>query len=250
MIAWYVVFPVAASLLLLLLFGVAIYRSSGFREFCLGLTGNAGKFSLLNIMSVEGVGTIVVVGILMGGGVVYPLSTIKPALTADEQKKLEQDLKAAKEKIAQLENPKVWTIDVNLKLPQGWVEKTATDDPRIGEIFKDGVLAQDFWSGGTWTLLPSERTTVKPGKVTLSRQSGYKQANAQITVLVPAGMKLSDWIGEIKYENPRYDLEAELLFDSEKKEYQTNEGPRSIRYSPLVLTSMSSSFGSREQDSQ
>ena len=83
MVFWLVVLPVFFSLLLLLLFGLAVARSEGFRRVLLGLK-QSGKFSFLNVLSAEGVPALLIVALILGVGVYYPLSIIERVETAEK----------------------------------------------------------------------------------------------------------------------------------------------------------------------
>lgn len=71
---WWTPLVPLGTLLLVLVFLASIACSQGVRDVLLGLKEN-NKFSLLNLASIEGAGAVVMVGMLLVTGVLYPMYT-------------------------------------------------------------------------------------------------------------------------------------------------------------------------------
>jgi hypothetical protein len=194
------------AILTIVLFGVALVYSAGFREVVVGM-GGEGRFSLLNVFSVEGVGAILVLGLLMGGGVIFPLYQFPDACfrsmeeRAKEHAKVETELddlrdkyQSISEKLARYESPQHWSITGYLSIP---------DDSNIG--FSDYQEARLFWLQGRWIGFSRnfERVRYAPYDVQINPlpNMSYRVARFEIKLIIPGGVDLPDEIAQIRYEH-------------------------------------------------
>jgi hypothetical protein len=242
MIEWYLILPIASSCLLLLLFGVGIACSAGFRQVLLGIGGTQGKFSLFNILSAEGAGAILVVAILVGGGIVFPLTLASRFESKIEQLETIQalgqariDVENLRDEVDRLRHPVDWQVVGQLRLPS-----------KAGPPFKDFFEANDFWNQGTWTIIPVDRQPIADQDLKVSRDD-LKKARFALSVRVPRGMELSDWVKQIRYENPMRDVQAVLTFDGRE---QIDAFSKRVEYQPQDLRQMFSAAESRAGDTQ
>lgn len=218
MIYAYVVLPVAGSLLLLLSFFVGAAASPGFRQVLLGLRGK-GKASLFNVLSIEGAGVVLIIAIIAGFGIYYPLTTV-PTLLAKEQEMREANARW----------PIVWQIEGSLRLPQDWkpVGSETTD------YFTTIAGARVFWGQGKWSILPPERHSTQFELI--PNPTDFRRARIKIEIAIPANTNPAEWLGAIQYEDIRHDLRAILMFDKfSRKHFTLEPTTRKIKYEQLEL---------------
>jgi hypothetical protein len=194
------------AILTIVLFGVALVFSAGFREVVAGLK-QEGRFSLLNVFSVEGVGAILVLGLLMGGGVIFPLYQFPEACFRSMDERAKEHDKARKElsdlrdehreiydKLTRYENPQHWSITGYLSIP---------GESNIS--FSDYQQARLFWLQGRWIGFSRnfERVRYAPYDVQISPlpDMSYRVARFEIKLIIPGGVDLPDEIAQIRYEH-------------------------------------------------
>ena len=180
-----------------------------------------------------------IVGLLLGVGVYYPLSTIKQVESAEEVDELKNRLMAAEKELACLSNPDRWTINGEFILPTGWKAKYGEHLPKRHDYyFGSEAGAKDFWNLGSFKIIPREREPIS-SDIEPSKQN-FEQARFKVTVMVPQGRDFLEWVNAIKYEHTAGELSADIAFDKAHRDrFEVGQHPsRQIGYELLKLEPM------------
>lgn len=237
-----------ATIVLIGLFGYALACVRGFREALFG-QGQEGRLKLMNILSIEGATAVLVVGLLLGFGVYYPVSLLFsnelariPELEqrAKQAAELREKLELATERLEAVSNPTPWTITGRFRIDMeaGLWQRFEENQPTIAAKLGNRSDARDFWHQGVFFVIPKKHRLLSEEIIEPRRGRsvgvGFDTAKYELTLNVPRGRALDEHIEVIIYEHPLIDGIAELVFADPGRPEGLVIHENHIRY-PLML---------------
>lgn len=210
------------ALLAVFVFWLGLICSAEFRDVVAGM--KEGSFSVLHLMSAKGVGAIIFTGMLMGAGVMFPLYLFSDVYhetntklrverndLREENIRLTDDNNALLERLDGYENPREWTIEGSLRLPQ-------EADLEFGNLQE----ARSFWLLGTWTGY-GRRNRYAPYVTRMEplQTASFRMARFTIEVKVPQHFgELTDEVELVRFEHKGgTDLGVDLFSEMPDFEY-------------------------------